>query len=235
MNRVRYFLISIFLLHHFLFASTEELFQSFSKGESISVKAVVDNYYDAKKSYDNDSSMLANYIDACTLLSYEYATGELSSYENLVENLEKELNSVIKKYRNDPDILLKYSDFLYSEFSWNKNNFHIIQRLPIIYRRICSISPGNKVAQLKLALWYANASNKKTGNWNSFIKAQEKNVSLLSGFDLYNAYILYSMFYLKSYDTQSGLAYLQKAKELYPNNALASLVEYNYSKGIIGW
>ena len=94
--------------------------------------------------------------------------------------------------------------------------------------------PGNKEAKLKFALWTIFPCNSKTNNWNTFIKKCEKDIENLNDYDKFNAYIQYSAFYMKNNDTAKGFMYLDKARELYPNNVLCSVLEKNYKDGKLG-
>ena len=43
------------------------------------------------------------------------------------------------------------------------------------------------------------------------------------------------MFYMKKYNVEMGMKYLNKARELYPKNPLTFFIEQNYKNGKIGW
>ena len=56
----------------------------------------------------------------------------------------------------------------------------------------------------------------------------------LNEIDRFNAFIWYSIFYMKIYDTKKGWEYFYKAKNLFPNHQIVLLLYENYKKGILG-
>ncbi|MGP1491575.1 MAG: hypothetical protein ACTTI6_11035 [Treponema sp.] len=49
--------------------------------------------------------------------------------------------------------------------------------------------------------------------------------------DRFTAYLLYSIYYMKRYNSEKGRAYLRKAAALFPDHALLSHLYGNYKKG----
>ena len=240
MKKVLFFLINIFLGGLSLFSEEKlniELLEKYYTAENIPETEILDFYSKCKNIYTNNNSQenLIEYIKACTLLSTLYSSGEIPEWQSEIESVNQNLQNEIKKYPFSSIELMAYADYVYSEFSWKKDTTYNIFVLPNIYRRIINLDKSNDEALVKLALWYITASNYFTSNWNSFIAKQERKIEILSNPDKFNGYLLYSMFYMKKYDVKKGMMYLNKARELYPENPLTFIIEQNYKNGKIGW
>lgn len=240
MKKVVFFLINIFLGVISLFSEEKlnlELLEKYYTAENIPKTEILDFYSKYKNIYMNNNSQenLIEYIKACTLLSTLYSSGEIPEYQTEIESVDLNLQNEIKKYPFSSIELMAYADYVYSEFSWKKDTTYNIFVLPNIYRRIINLDKSNDEALVKLALWYITASYYFTSNWNSFIAKQEAKIENLSNPDKFNGFLLYSMFYMKKYDVKKGMMYLNKARELYPENPLTFIIEQNYKNGKIGW
>lgn len=176
---------------------------------------------------------LVAYIDACTVISYLYATGAFAQHWAYVEPLEKELETLVKNSRpRSGEVYLSYADFLFSEISWKwRASFAIINKLPVWYRRASLYEKSADEARLKLAIWYISAANAYTPRWNAFIREQERRLRILSPMDCLNAYVGYAMFYMKTHNTEKGIYYLEEAEKLYPGNYFVAMVRSNFEKG----
>lgn len=240
MKRVYLFSISIFFIFHSFIFSRNILDDYFSNNieiaDAIELFQNAENSLEKIDSYDNlYETYLCNYIEASTIISTLYSSGKMNEYQDLVENLENDIEQKVNTIKKTSGLCIKYANFLYSEFFWKKNNSSIIKKLPVLYRQAIFLDKENNEALIKLALWYISASSYNTENWNVFIKSQESKLGSLQKNDLFFAYILYSMFYIKNYNTNKGLDYLAKAEKIYPSNILLSVIKENYSNGKIGW
>lgn len=240
MKKAQFFLINIVFCLFPVFSNeinNIQLLEQYYKAEEIPRDEMIKRYLESKDNYliNLSENSLIEYIEACTLLSNLYSSGLIPEYQNTVEALFYEINSEVKNYYNSVNVLMAYADYLYSEFSWKKNVSDNIFVLPNLYRRIIFLNKNNEQALVKLAMWYISASNYSTSNWNSFITSQENKLESLTDTDKFNGYLLYSMFYMKKYNLKKAKLYLDKAKELYPNNPMLIVIEENYKKGKAGW
>lgn len=129
-------------------------------------------------------------------------------------------------------LYVRYADYLYTKIALPENTFKIVSALPVLYRKALMLDPDNTEAAVKLACWHIFPADVSTLNYNSFIEAQEEYLEMLSDADRFNAYVLYSSYYMKKYDSDKGRAYLQKAAALFPGHALLSHILENYRQGI---
>lgn len=240
MKKVLFFLINLFIIVIQLFSDENyylKVLEKYYSAENTPKTEILDFYIECSNKYmqNNSKKNLIDYINACTLLSTLYSSGEIPEYKTEVESLSKKIEKELKKYPFTSEELMSYADYIYSEFSWKKDTTYNVLVLPNIYRKIINLNKSNEEALVKLALWYITASKYSTSNWNSFILKQEAKIKNLSNPDKFNGYLLYSMFYMKKYDIKTGIMYLNKAKELYPENPLTFIIEENYKKGKIGW
>lgn len=240
MKKVLFFLINIFFIVIPLVSEENlnfKLLEKYYSAENIPRNKILDFYLEYKNKYmeNNSHQNLIDYINACTLLSTLYSSGEIPEYQLEIESLSKRLEIELKKYPFSSEELMSYANYIYSEFSWKKDTTYNIFVLPNIYRKIISLDRSSEEALVKLALWYITASKYSTSNWNSFILIQKAKIENLSNPDKFNGYLLYSMFYMKKYDVKTGMMYLNKARELYPENPLTLIIEQNYKNGKIGW
>lgn len=129
-------------------------------------------------------------------------------------------------------LYVRYADYLYTKIALPENTFKIVSALPVLYRKALLLDPDNTEAAVKLACWHIFPADVSTLNYNSFIEAQEEYLEMLSDADRFNAYVLYSSYYMKKYDSDKGRAYLHKAAALFPGHALLSHILENYRQGI---
>ncbi len=217
-----------------------ELLERYYSGQDIPVKEALELYNKTKQDYETSKIVEKEeaalcYIASCTVLSSLYSSGTLQQHEALVTGLQAELEQNIRLNTASASVLLGFADFLYSQFAWKKDNFSVIAALPLLYRKILLKDPQNKEAQVKLAVWYTNAGNYYSRSMNGFVISQEPYLDLLQKHDRFNAYISYSSFYLKIYDTQKAYDYLAMAKDLYPDNIICAIIEANYANGKTGF
>ena len=133
------------------------------------------------------------------------------------------------------EVYLKYADYLYTKLPLPETKrFNTILTLPVLYRMALLKDKTNKAAFVKLSCWHVSSADETTSNFNSQIKATEEYIEELNEVDKFNAFIWYSIFYMKIYDTKKGWEYFYKAKNLFPNHQIVSLLYENYKKGILG-
>ncbi len=156
-------------------------------------------------------------------------------YLEKLKSFEKEIKPIIAKTKNEK-ILHLYSNYLYSKLSWEKSNYKTIETLPNIYQKNAFYSES-KQSLLDMAIWYIFIANTNTSIINAFITKQENLIEKLSLTDVekFNAYINYSMFYMKTYNTKKSFYYLEKAKNIFPNGIITAIIETNYKNGKVGW
>jgi hypothetical protein len=128
-------------------------------------------------------------------------------------------------------LFMRYANYLYTKIGVPKNTFAIASAVPVLYRKALMLNPGNIEAAVKLACWHIFPADVTTGNYNSYIESQEEYIEELSAADRFNAYLLYSIYYMKKYESAKGRAYLQKAAVLFPNHVLLLRVYENYRNG----
>ena len=128
-------------------------------------------------------------------------------------------------------LFMRYANYLYTKIGVPKNTFAIASAVPVLYRKALMLNPGNIEAAVKLACWHIFPADVTTGNYNSYIESQEEYLEELSAADRFNAYLLYSIYYMKKYESAKGRAYLQKAAALFPNHVLLLRVYENYRNG----
>lgn len=244
MKKVKYFLISFLFFQLSLCAKENNFEKSYQnyleqfyiaqetpKNEAIELYTKCKDLYEKEKSEKN----LINYINSCTLLSKIYSSGQMGEYKEIVEGFYDEIVTYLNIKKISNKLLFTISDYIYSEFAWKKDTSKNVSVLHNIYRKILSKEKNNEKALLKLSLWYIYASNYNTSNWNAFIIQQEEKIETLNKTDKFDAYLLYSIFYLRNYNTQKSKLYLEKAKQLYIDNPNSYILEHNFSKGIKGW
>lgn len=240
MKKVLFFLINIYFFATSLVSEENfnlKLLDKYYSAENISKTEILGYYSEYKEKYFQNKNIenLTNYIEACTLYSILYSSGQIPDLKTEIESLNEKLQNELNNYPFSSEVLMAYADYVYSEFSWKKDTTYNIFVLPNIYRKIINLDKSNEAALVKLALWYISASKYSTSNWNSFISKQESKIEKLSNPDKFNGYLLYSMFYMKKYNIEMGMKYLNKARELYPKNPLTFFIEQNYKNGKIGW
>lgn len=178
---------------------------------------------------------LLHYIKSWKIISVLYSTGRLPEYENKIHAFDISIAERLKTGKLTSSICLSYADYLYSKLSWEANNTKTVMALPVWYRRALFLDLNNIEANIKLALWYTTSADADSTIWNAFIKRQEQNLDLLGDVDRFNAYLLYSMFYMKIYNVKKGYLYLSLARNLFPDNPLPAVIAYNYELGKLNW
>lgn len=126
---------------------------------------------------------------------------------------------------------VQYADYLYVKLALPKSSSSIAAALPVLYRKALLLNPDNTEALTKLACWHIFPADETTSNYNSFIESQEERLETLTVTDRFTAYLLYSIYYMKRYNSEKGRAYLRKAAALFPDHALLSHLYGNYKKG----
>lgn len=129
-------------------------------------------------------------------------------------------------------LYVRYADYLYTKIAVSSHTFAIASALPVLYRKALLLDPDNTEAAVKLALLHIFPADQTTSNYNGFIETQEEFLEELPAADRFNAYLLYSIYYMKKYESGKGSAYLQKAATLFPDHMLLSHVRKNYEKGV---
>ena len=151
------------------------------------------------------------------------------------KKIDKDLKRFLKLSDLEGEVYLKYADYLYTKLKLPETNrFSTKLALPVLYRMALLKDKTNKAAFVKLSCWQISSADETTSNFNSQIKATEKYIEELNEIDRFNAFIWYSIFYMKIYDTKKGWEYFYKAKNLFPNHQIVSLLYENYKKGILG-
>ncbi|MEL3905752.1 MAG: hypothetical protein P1P65_01795 [Treponema sp.] len=208
---------------------------------------------------ERETILLAHYLEYAKLISTVYNYGGDRQCKKYVKIIDEEAAEFLKKTaaRRKPAprgihrpqhgstgaaghisraelsaLYLRYADYLYTKLVLPENVFTIAAALPVLYRKALLYDPGNTEAAVKLACWHIFPANETTALYNSFIELQETALDVLSPTDQFTAYLLYSIYYMKKYNSQKGRAYLQKAAGLFPGHVLLSHLYENYAKGM---
>ena len=190
-----------------------------------------------KTSFDAERFDL--YLEHAKLISMLYVyegNRQCKKYDKLVQEEAPEflkqaekLTGIEKEQRSA--LYMRYADYLYTKIALPESTFKIVSTLPVLYRKALMLDPDNIGAAVKLACWHIYPADASTVNYNSYIEAQEEYIETLSAADQFNAYLLYSAYYMRKYDSDTGRAYLQKAAALFPGHTLLLHVYENYKKG----
>jgi len=152
----------------------------------------------------------------------------------IIKKTDKDLKRFLKLSDLEGEVYLKYADYLYTKLPLPETKrFNTILTLPVLYRMALLKDKTNKAAFVKLSCWHVSSADETTSNFNSQIKATEKYIEELNEVDKFTAYIWYSIFYMKIYDTKKGWECFYKAKNIFPNHPIVSLLYENYKKGIL--
>lgn len=174
-----------------------------------------------------------------------YLTVNASEYRTMSRLLEAE--KLLKRYlaygkairqfseEERAELLLAFSDYLFSQIPWNTKRVEVIMNLPVWYRKILLLDSKNLQAKIKLAAWYSHSVSYMYPQKIQWIKKQEAFFANMSKIDLFNAYVTYSMFSMQSLETQKAYEYLESAKKIFPQNSYVTFIEENYAKGKIGF
>lgn len=174
-----------------------------------------------------------------------YLTVNASEYRTMSRLLETE--KLLKRYlaygkairqfskEERAELLLAFVDYLSSQISWNQKRVGVLMNLPVWYRRILLLDSKNLQAKIKLAAWYSHSVSYMYPQKVQWIKKQEVFFANMSKIDRFNIYIEYSMFYMRTLETQKAYEYLESAKKIFPQNSYVTFIEENYTKGKIGF
>lgn len=191
-----------------------------------------------------DAGLLDLYFEHAKLISMLYVyegNRQCGKYDTLIQgeaqDFLRQAEKLTRKHagftREQMSALsMRYANYLYTKIGVPKNTFAIASALPVLYRKALMLNLGNIEAAIKLACWHIFPADVTTGNYNSYIESQEEYIEELPTADRFNAYLLYSIYSMKKYESAKGRAYLQKAASLFPNHVLLLRVYENYRKGI---
>jgi len=180
------------------------------------------------------NELLILYLKHAEILSTIYNYGSMNNQSKVIKKIDKDLKRFLKLSDLEGEVYLKYADYLYTNLPLPETKkFSTILILPVLYRMTLLKDKTNKAAFVKLSCWHVSSADETTSNFNSQIKATEKYIEELNEVDKFNAYIWYSIFYMKIYDTKKGWEYFYKAKNIFPNHSIVSLLYENYKKGIL--
>jgi len=181
---------------------------------------------------DGENRLLVLYLSHAHLLSYAYDLGIIKEHTDLVKSLDWKVDVFMKAIKQNSTSYLKYADYLYLKLVHGSRK--VIHALPILYRKVLLLDKENNEARLKLAMWYIFPSNERTSNFRGMIEKAEEYIEELKMYDKFNAYLMYSIYYMKCYNTQKGFEYLEKANQIFPHHIYVSHLWNNYKKGKIG-
>lgn len=237
MKKVKIYINSLLLIC-FLFCSftlETELLENFYSSYKVdeNIENIITHYKNELKKEASKTNII-KFMKYSIILS-NYALINEDYKQVLIDN-DKLLNKFIKFFNNDAEVLNIYLDYLWSFLSWNKeNSFEVLNKIPYTSRRICEIDKNNIEAKLKLAMWYCSATSYNTSLWNAFILEQEDNIKKMNKTLQFNAYIQYSIFYMKKNNVKKAFNYLYKAEEIYPESITPILIKENFNNGKYGW
>ena len=189
-----------------------------------------------KKNRDikKQNELLISYLKHAEIISTIYNYGSMNHQAKIIKKIDKDLKRFLKLSDLEGEVYLKYADYLYTKLPLPETKrFNTILTLPVLYRMALLKDKTNKAAFVKLSCWHVSSADETTSNFNSQIKATEKYIEELNEVDKFNAYIWYSIFYMKIYDTKKGWECFYKAKNIFPNHPIVSLLYENYKKGIL--
>lgn len=239
MKKVKFFLISFILLCFlsikvFSHSAYDYLYSYYLDG-TIEKEFISEKVYNLKNEYEK-FTYEKTFIQ---FLQYLYV---YSSYAIMDENIQREIkelskfvNKSISQNLYSAEVLNSYLDFIWSEVSWKKYNFSIINSYPVFLRNLSKSEKYHNHAMFKFASWYVFATDKTMSEWNTFIKNQEYIIEELNDVEKYNAYLTYSIFYMKMGFHSKGIELLTKAEKIFPENLMAYILSENYKKGVFGW
>lgn len=132
-------------------------------------------------------------------------------------------------------ILLAFSDYLFSQITWNTKRVEVIMHFPIWYRKVLLLEPKNFSAKLKLVSWYSHSTTYAYPRQIQWLQDHESYFANMPEIDRFNAYVDYSMFYMRTLETQKAFKYLSRAREIFANNPYAQMIEDFYVGGEISF
>lgn len=186
---------------------------------------------------------MLRYLAHAKLISILYSTGGDRQCKKYLHLIDKQLLSFFnrtlecrngEKLTNDDisNLYLRYADYLYTQLVLENNRFSGVSALPLLYRSALSFNPDNTEALVKFAFWHIFPAHAGTVCYNSFIELRENFIDELNLTDRFTAYMLYSLYYMKKYNSRKGREYLSKAADLFPNHAMLLHLYNNYKKGL---
>lgn len=188
------------------------------------------NERDIKK----QNELLILYLEHAEIIAIIYNYGLINNYSRTIKKIDKDVKRFLKLSSLDPIVYLKAADYLYTKLLLPEGNkLNIILTLPILYRKTLLFDNTNAEALVKLSCWYIFAANETTSNYNSQINSTEEFIEDLNEIDKFNAYIWYSIYYMKIYNTKKSIEYLHKAEQIFPDHIFVHILYSNYKKGIL--
>lgn len=185
-----------------------------------------------------DEELFERYLEHAKLISvlYVYAGNrQCKKYDKLIQDevlgFFTQVGKIAGTKTQTAALYVRYADYLYIKIGLPKYRFSITSALPVLYRKALMLDPDNIEATVKLACWHIFPTDVSTMNYNSYIELQENYIESLSVVDRFNAYLLYSTYYMRKYESDKGRAYLQKAAALFPDHVLLSHIYKNYRNG----
>lgn len=185
-----------------------------------------------ERNSEKENELLILYLEYAKIVSTVYYLGSINHRFMQIQDIEKQITSFVKQQRLSSAFYVKFADYLYPKLML-PNSGSVILTLPIVYRKALLKDLENNAAKIKLACWYVFAANATTSNFNSFIEENEPLIDELNTVDKFNAYITYSLYYMKVYNTDKGWMYLHKADALFPSHILVERLRNNYKKGML--
>ena len=185
-----------------------------------------------ERNSENENELLILYLEYAKIVSTVYYPGSINHRFMQIQHIEKQITSFVKRRALSSAFYVKFADYLYPKLML-PNSGSVILTLPIVYRKALLKDLENNAAKIKLACWYVFAANTTTSNFNSFIEENESLIDELNTVDKFNAYITYSLYYMKVYNTDKGWMYLHKADALFPSHILVERLRNNYKKGML--
>nr|WP_298678265.1 hypothetical protein [uncultured Treponema sp.] len=209
---------------------TDPFFIGLEKLEKELIK--LQSMHKKKRNREKENDLLILYLEYAKIVSTVYYLGSINHRFMQIQDIEKQITSFVKQQRLSSAFYVKLTDYLYPKLML-PNSGSIILTLPIVYRKALLKDLENNAAKIKLACWYVFAANETTSNFNSFIEENESLIDELNTVDKFNAYITYSLYYMKVYNTDKGWMYLHKADALFPSHILVERLRNNYKNGIL--
>ena len=185
-----------------------------------------------ERNSEKENELLILYLEYAKIVSTVYYLGSINHRFLQIQHIEKQITSFVKRRALSSAFYVKLTDYLYPKLML-PNSGSVILTLPIVYRKALLKDLENNAAKIKLACWYVFAATEATSNFNSFIEQSESLIDELNTVDKFNAYITYSLYYMKVYNTEKGWMYLYKADALFPSHILVERLRNNYKNGML--
>jgi len=209
---------------------TDPFFIGLEKLEKELIK--LQSMHKKERNREKENDLLILYLEYAKIVSTVYYLGSINHRFMQIQDIEKQITSFVKQQRLSSDFYVKLADYLYQKLML-PNSGSVILTLPIVYRKALLKDLENNAAKIKLACWYVFAATEATSNFNSFIEQSESLIDELNTVDKFNAYITYSLYYMKVYNTEKGWMYLYKADALFPSHILVERLRNNYKNGML--